>query len=337
MYRPARNRMTLSWKIVILTTTACVYWQLTLANASTRKPSLSQKLQRQVSVMWQGQELASALQRLARAGEIELWIDRNVDKQKIISVEIADLTFEQAFRDIAQQNGLSITKVKDLIFVGPVATTNRLDDLLKETRRSLRALPSRQRKAWLRSESSQWPRLSQPKQLVTSWLKAANLRIDAADQIPHDLWPEQALPPTALIDRIVLVLASFELTCRIAPDGKSCAVVPLERSTSIAQSRPTTSRQPQRPRRRRAGQRETRQVFTLRLENQPLGPVLDRFTQQLELKFIWPEQLQQSTQETLVSCDVKAADLDELLRAILAPVKLQHRRDGKRVTIEVKP
>ncbi len=324
-------------KVVILTIITCVYWQLESVNAAGRKLSLNQKLQRGVSVTWQGQELSSAVQRLAVTGEIGLWIDRSVDKQKIISVEIVDLTFEQAFREITQQNRLGMTKVNDLVYVGPEATTNQLEALLKEARRSLRSLPSRQRKALVRTESVAWPRLSEPKQLVTSWLDAANIRLDGADQIPHDLWPEQSLPPTALIDRIVLVLAGFDLTCQVATDGKGCVVVPIERTANSVQPRPAGKPPSPRPNRRAAGTRKTRQVFTLRLENQPLGRVLDRFAQQLDLEFIWPAQLQQSKQQTLVSCDVKAADLDELLRAILEPANLQHSKDDNRVTIEIKP
>lgn len=78
------------------------------------------------------------------------------------------------------------------------------------------------------------------------------------------------------------------------------------------------------------------QRFTLRIQNQPVGRVVEQLAAQLKLTVTWPrgaEGAQSPPQDALVSCDVHDATLDELLKAVLEPAGLACDRDGDRVTI----
>lgn len=63
-------------------------------------------------------------------------------------------------------------------------------------------------------------------------------------------------------------------------------------------------------------------VFTLKIENQPVGAVTDQLAKQLKLDLTWTPETK-SLRNRLVSCQVRDATLEELLGAVLAPADLQ--------------
>lgn len=301
--------------------------------ASAQEQTFQRSLQRSVSVVWQQQELASALSRLASTAEVHLWLDRRVDRQKKISARIDNRSLREALQIVAEEHQLGYAEFETLVYIGPQETTALLGQLSTRVKRSLDGLPKSLRKRWLRSAPTEWPHLSEPRQLIQSWLKSANLKVIGGDQLPHDLWRGQTLPPMSLIDRVVLTLAGFDLTARISHDGKSCEIVPIP--VELIQTAESASREtrPQ-PASKKSG-KKTEQRFTLRLQNQPLGKVLDHFAQQLELDVIWETaSLEAQSRKRLVTCDVNQVDLDELLTSALRPLKLRHTRQGNRITIK---
>jgi len=304
----------------------------TASNVSSAQDEfpLRRKLQRRVTITWQGQELAAALQRLTSAGQVALWLDRRVDRQQIINAQVIDLSLEQALENVAEKKSLGVAQLGELVYIGPRQAARELTT--QQARSMLSKAPAATRRRWLHAEPVDWPRLSEPRALATDWLSTANIQLMGSERIAHDLWPKQSLPTMPLVDRLVLLLAGFDLTCQISADGKTCEVVPIQRPLKIIQQRPAPRIQPRRPRKG-----TSRQLFTLRLENQPLGRVLDKFAEQLQLEVVWGLERHKLARKQPVSCDVQNVELDELLDSIFASTNLRHRREGKRITIQVKP
>ena len=327
------SRASLQATSLVLIVSACCCFQFSAARAAT----LQQRLERKVSVTWRGQELATALTRLSRSGEIDLWLDRRVDRQQAIALDVVEVPLEAALRDICRDRALGMANLTNLVYIGPLKTANRLATLVEDARSSAKRLSPALRKRWVQPKPVTWSRLSEPRQLVRRWLSEANLGIEGEEQIPHDLWPEKELPPLALIDRLVLVLAGFDLTCRISADGKRCEIVrlaPLDIASSTAPVQPSVSKQPTD---KQPSRKKTRQVYTLRLKDKPLGLVLNHFAKQMQLEFVWPAGATEEDRKQLVSCDVSKADFDELLTAILSGTSLQYRIQGDRVYLEARP
>lgn len=296
--------------------------------------SLEKKLRQRITATWQRQELATALQRLASAGDFTLWLDRRIDRQQRFSVHVVDQSLERTLSAVTAKCDCSFTKLASLVYVGPEQTTAALPALIKQARLPLRKLPSHVRRSWMRADTVSWPRLSEPRALVQSWLTEAKIELVGDQQIPHDLWTEQSLPAMPLVDRLVLTLVGFDLTCRITDDGKRCQIVPIDYDElELSSSSPTKKPKPQQT--RRSGATDlSKQRFTLRLNQQPLGLVLDKLAEQLQLTYDWQTLPADKLRQQLVSCDVKNADLDELLRVVFNSANLRHRRDDNRVTIE---
>jgi hypothetical protein len=83
-------------------------------------------------------------------------------------------------------------------------------------------------------------------------------------------------------------------------------------------------------------QRKTKQVYTLRVQEQPVGAVL----QQMAAKLDWSVEIDHESiraaglsLEKRVSFSVENSDADELLNAVLQPAGLDYRRDGERLRI----
>jgi hypothetical protein len=82
--------------------------------------------------------------------------------------------------------------------------------------------------------------------------------------------------------------------------------------------------------------RESRRVFTLNVENQPVGNVLRQLERQLGLTIVVDDAVVRAAGLSLdqrVSLTVREVDLDELLEAITAPAGLDYERDAQRVKV----
>ena len=94
----------------------------------------------------------------------------------------------------------------------------------------------------------------------------------------------------------------------------------------------TPPAEPTRPHR----QVELRQAFTLKVQDQPAGPLINHLAEKLQLVVDWDLVAIEAAKIRLtnpVSFSVKAANLDELLRVILEPIGLQFLRDERHVRI----
>src|SRR5690606_2736806 len=53
------------------------------------------------------------------------------------------------------------------------------------------------------------------------------MQLNGAEQVPHDLWAAADLPPLTWVERMTVVLHQFDLTFRIDADTKSIVIEPL--------------------------------------------------------------------------------------------------------------
>jgi hypothetical protein len=82
--------------------------------------------------------------------------------------------------------------------------------------------------------------------------------------------------------------------------------------------------------------RESQQRFSLKLENQTVGKVIDQLAAQLGLNVVWEQQLLAGNidlRQTRISCEVTNGDLNKLLESVLAPAGLSYRLSGTELKI----
>ena len=210
-----------------------------------------------------------------------------------------------------------------------------------------------------------------PQDLIVDLANEAQLTVQGLDQVPHDLWPAMDLPKLTWTDRLTIVLAGFGLTFKIHDDGRNLQLMPLTAGASIVRRYDYTLSQArlseivqqfpgsaihvgangieltgspdehlrlqqmlerQVSHSRNNGRPTGTMAFTLKVEQQSVGGILQAISKRCELDLdthsVPPKLLEQR-----VTFDVKEVELSELLEAVLTPVGLIYSRDGKTLTI----
>jgi hypothetical protein len=348
------------------------------------EPALARQLQRRVTLTWRDQSIGQALANLGSSQGLPIWIDRRLDPSGKVNLAASDQLLSDVLTRLVTEHGGQAwgwTPWRSIVYFGPRQTADELATLSAIARDRLAKAPAEMRRRWLAPAAFSYPRLSQPRELLDELAASIGASLQHASAVPHDLWPAQSTPPLAAIDRVVLLLAGFELQGEISADGRQLRVAPIKRPLQMSREYALTARSEPaimaleasdprvdvrrrgrralvaapwehheqiraamrgqtlddeppsaRPRSNNAGE----QRFTLTLENQPLKRVLEHLALQLQLTFLWDQRLRGGAEEygeKLVSCDVAQADLDEVLRAILAPAELSFVRDGRTITI----
>lgn len=380
-YRRVPDRRT-TWLAILAVLAMTGILDSSAAEAQPRRfgdSPLQRTLARPVTLSWHGQTLGPALGRLGESQAIPLWIDRRIDVAASLDMDVRGLPLIDALNQVAAAQQGAATPFRGVVYFCPAQTAGELATLAARAKLSVDRLPADRREKWQTAAPWSFPRLSQPRQLLEQLAAAAGARVEHADRVPHDLWAAQELPALAAIDRAVLLLAGFDLTCEIADDGATLRVAPITRPVAIerdyappAERRaafdavlaenpeavarwtgdkatvaarvethdqlrralagrlpPSVPRPPEDP----PDVSLSRQAFTLKIDNRPVGAVLDQLASQLNLKLAWADSLGPEARTAATSCDVRNATLDELLQALLAPAGLAFERTDRKVEI----
>lgn len=283
------------------------------------------------TVHWENVRLQDAIARVRALQEIATFVDRRADPGQRIDLSESQATAEELVEMLAHAAALESCRIENLIYLGPPQVAQRLDTLASDRRQEVNSVGDAISSSMMRRQRIAWPRLAEPRGLVSQLLHEHGWRVDHVERIPHDLWPAGELPSMPLTDQITLLLAGFDLTFQISDDHRTIEIVPVDwdriaRRSSRSMARPR-SRSP-----RNAGI----QVVTLRVESQPVGRVLD----QLRRKLGWQLEIDESALHAAgrsldepVSFSVENADTDELLEALLRPAGLTFERNENRVRI----
>lgn len=329
----------------------------------------------EVSVTWSGVPLRDALRRFAGTHRMAVVLDRRVDPGQPITAALSDVSFEDALERLTRTRKLGFAVLGSAIYVGPPQAAVRLRTVAALRRQEANVLPKPRRSAVLDCAEWEWGDFSEPAELLVQLARESGMRLEGIDRVPHDLWAGTILPPLTLIDRLTLVANQFDLTFEFSADGGTLRLVPVAENPTIerryaggpdprgrarrfqtllpdAQIEIENGRLLVRGRiedheRLAAANRSHpsarkpaagKEVYQLKLENVPVGKVIEELGRRLNLTVrIHEEDINAAglSLEKLVTVRVKDATIDELLEAVLTPAGLVFRRDGSQV--DVKP
>ncbi|MGD9632773.1 MAG: hypothetical protein AB7G28_10595 [Pirellulales bacterium] len=286
------------------------------------------------SVGWQNLPLANALDRLRAVTEADVFLDRRVDPSQKVQLTAANASIDEVLSSLAASIGLGYARIGRLHYVGPVETATRLPKLVAEQRRDMATLDVELRRSLLGQRRLAWPRLTEPQGLITELIHEHGWKLTGADLIPHDLWAQGELPAMPLSNQLTVLLAGFNLTFRIDSRQQTIDIVPVEWGKVVPRVASPRSSSPA------PATRPGKQVFSLRVENQPVGRVLEQLAGRLHWKLTVDEAAIRAaglSLDRLVSFHVENADEDQLLAALLAPAGLAATRDADRIQIAPRP
>ena len=354
------------------------------AQARAQRPllaeaELARPLEATSSIAWQGQQTGAAISHLADVHRLPLWIDRRLDPTAEIELTATDLPVRSVFDQLCEQRkdrDWGWTTLRTVVYFGPRDSARELATLSELARQAIAKAPADQRRRWLTPAEWKFPRLSEPRALLEQTVADIGAELRGVELVPHDLWAAKALPAIAPTDRVVLLLAGFDLTIAPGPTNRQLRVEPIKRPVHLVRTYPATAevtaaadaltrsdegvevrRQGRqiviaarwevhaqlRPDPRVAADASTNPTsprgerrFTLKIEQKPVGRVLEQLAAQLQIVVEWDPNLlaaSPAVSESLVSCDVREVDLDGLLRAIIESAGLKFERREQSVTI----
>jgi hypothetical protein len=165
-------------------------------------------------------------------------VDRRIDPDQRLKLELSDEPMRQALEKIAEAAGGGVATLGDVAYLGPLDRAGQLRTLATQLHDRVAKLPPARRRAWLASAKLQAPELSTPRNLLEQLARDGRGSLDGTDELPHDLWAELKTPPLALVDRLLLVAVQFDRTLEIADDGQSAKLIAIAEPVVVERSYP---------------------------------------------------------------------------------------------------
>lgn len=342
--------------------------------ASRAQPKAVER--RTATIHWDNVPLGDGIVRLEKALARQVFLDRRVDPSQGVSIDVTDASADEVLAKIAATTSLGVSELGPVKYLGPPSATNQLRTLAAVREQELAQLPFNKRGAWERKTELVWPHLTEPRILIENAIQARGWQVRSAELMPHDLWTAGGLPELSLTEQLTLLLIGFDLTFRLAPQDRVVEIVPLEgpvtlrrhyrlrnasaeeillrqqlaegevhlqgnmasvdarvedheRLMQLLQDRTTQ------PHADNQKQKLTN-LYTLRVQDQPVGKVLRQLAQRLNWRVEIDEQAIRAAGLTLdrrISFAVENSSQEKLLDAVLQPAGLSYDRDGDRLRI----
>jgi hypothetical protein len=306
------------------------------ASAADRAPKAVAGLDAEVHASWTRVPLRAWAASVASIAGRPVILDRRIDPDIPVTLTTRGEKLHDILARVAREAGAAVDELDSTIRITPASVAGKAGPAEHDRRLRLTKASAEARRILTSGAAWSWAPGAQPRQLVEQLAAEAGLTIEGLDTIPHDHFPAADLPKLSLAERFDLVLAHFDrrvawTTAASKPVGR---IVPID-----AEIAPAAVEQAKSPRAgaRSGGARtvKVRDEFTLRLEA-PLDQALMAIAHQLDLEI-------DIDRESLVArgialgeiarADVTKASREELFDAILHPLGLAWRVDGKRLRV----
>jgi hypothetical protein len=305
-----------------------------------------------------------------------VFIDRRVDPDLRVSLQLEAASIDDVLRAIVEAEALGVSHLGTLRYLGPSHAANQLRTVAMVRGQEVARLPDVESSNLERKLSLNWPRLSEPRMVVNSVAQRYGWRILHGDRIPHDLWSAGELSELSAAEQLTVLLVGFDLSFRLHARQRALDLVPLEKVSIQREYRlPTQFTDPvsllrqelpaamarvegrslvvdarveeherlvellssrSTPRRAQRPSGQTKRVYSLRVEEQPVGAVLKQLAERLQWAIEFDETSIRAagrSLDTRVSFNVENSSEEELLDAALRPAGLDFRREENRVRI----
>ncbi|HEX3728072.1 MAG TPA: STN domain-containing protein [Pirellulales bacterium] len=198
--------------------------------------ALDEQLHATVGISWSNVTLRQALTSLSSSQRIAIVLDRRVDPDQEIRIELPGEPLDDMLRKIALSLHLGYTQLESVAYFGPAPTAKRLRTLASLGLDEVRRLSPAAARKFLQLKSSQWKDLAEPRKLIEGLASEVGATLSGADKVPYDLWLAADLPPLSWIDRVTLLAAQFGLTFHLADRGHRVDLVAIPAQVAIGRN-----------------------------------------------------------------------------------------------------
>ncbi|MFN9272463.1 MAG: hypothetical protein ACK6DO_05465 [Planctomycetia bacterium] len=292
---------------------------------------------RTIDADWTGVPLREVAARLTTLGGVAIVVDRRLDPSMAITLAVSSESLDEVLEAVENQADAEVALLDGHARIAPAdaAARARAGEAARE--QEIRRLEPRLQRLAQGRRAWSWPEGAQPRALLAAAAAEAGIALEGLGTVPHDHFPSADMPPLPLAERLDLVLAHFdhrvEWKKRAAFAGQQPVfrIVPIAATASAA---PRTA--PWSPRATQAQPPpDVAHTYSLRVAaplDDLLATLAKRFALTLELDRAALEQRGIAPRE-IVRLDVKDASREALLDAVLDPLGLGWRIEGKMLRV----
>jgi len=226
---------------------------------------LRSELQRPINITRPDVPLREIIARLSELHHIAILLDRRIDPDQRIDVQLSQVTLNDGLELLARQVDADAGIVGSTIIIGPgdALDRTRTDIVIQVLSLSRSSIIAQQRfnRNVYSSKTIQWDDLQSPSDLVQmiveefaftvpdstlmfdefdssrEQLKTIPVRRDlilsGIDRIPHDLWAAGVMADVTVVEALTLVAAQYDLTCNWNLEATSVRLAPARGRQTI--------------------------------------------------------------------------------------------------------
>ena len=185
------------------------------------------------SVLWADSPLREYLQSFAQVQGVAILVDRRVDPGQLLTLTCREEPVLGIIQAAAESSNLQVSVLRNVVYVGPVASAGRLRTVAELCRQEILSTSKAGARKFAAQATMAWDDFASPRDLLLSLAEENGLEIVNLDRVPHDLWAAGDLPSLSLTERLTLLLHQFDLTFRVAADGRRVAIVPISGNVAV--------------------------------------------------------------------------------------------------------
>ena len=292
--------------------------------------AFQQQLGTSIDIVWSENPIRGALRGLSRSQRVAIVLDRRVNPDQQLEIKLASVPLAAALQKIAENRGLGAALLGSVVYIGPPQAATRIRSLAAQRDEEVRQLHSLAAGRLLHCKRMAWDDFATPRDLLSRLAEEGGITLEGMEQVPHDLWAAGDLPALSWVDRVTLVAIQFDLTFRVAADGRLIQLVSVPQDNLSPQLAKNGLDVPAVAPGGKIG------ISHLAVQNKPVGAVLEQLAAKLKFELhIDRKALQEAgiSLDQRVSIQVENASVDDVLRELLRTTPLGFRHRGTVVEI----
>jgi hypothetical protein len=210
------------------------------ADAGARQ-HLVQRLQSPVSVFRTRVSVRNMFERLAELQDIAILLDRRIDPDRLIDVQLVNVTLQEGLDLIAAQAEGVTAVIGATIFVGPpegvdrIRTSIELSRPLTSGRMIDRPAPAARPPGDTETRRTfDWNDLQRPDRLLDRICSVCGVSLHGTVRPPYDLWGSGTLAGVTVREAVAVVAGQYELTSSWSADAVAVTLADMPQRLTVA-------------------------------------------------------------------------------------------------------
>lgn len=202
-------------------------------------------LEKEITIGWQEEHLRSGLAQLTAARQIAFVLDRRIDPDQLVTLQIRKVSLLDMLTALAESAGGQLSVLENFVYIGPESTARRLRTLVDiRTSELLDGGPALTKRRFdlFKRQALEWSNLDRPSEILKAAATQFEVQLVGAEQLPHDLWSATVLPESTAIEVLSAVLAQFDLTFEWQANASAIRIVPMPENPLLERSWDVKSR-----------------------------------------------------------------------------------------------